>query len=100
MENTESEAPDIVRFAQRDSAALNEICVSAGRDDDVLDDGDIVLVHGVELGPAALRYSSIYEISVFAVRGATLEDVPAPDRNPRSRCTNSARRSICVQCPH
>jgi hypothetical protein len=44
LENTESEAPDIVRFAQRDSAALNEICVSAGRNDDVLDDGDIVLV--------------------------------------------------------
>ena len=53
------------------------------REGDVLEDGDIVLVRGGELDPDvlredAVRYHSIYGvygISVFAVRGATLEEM-------------------------
>lgn len=52
----------------------------------VLADGDIMLVRGGELDPdvlrkAAVRYhsvSGVYAISVFAVRGATLEESVAP----------------------
>jgi hypothetical protein len=51
------------------------------RDGDVLEDGDIVLVRGGDLDPDILRadaaryYSiyGVYGISVFAVRGATVE---------------------------
>jgi hypothetical protein len=53
------------------------------REGDVLDDGDVVLVRGGELDPDvlradALRYHSIYGtygISVFAIRGATLDEM-------------------------
>jgi hypothetical protein len=53
------------------------------RDGDVLDDGDVVLVRGGELDPDllradALRYHSVYGsygISVFAVRGVTLDEM-------------------------
>jgi len=53
------------------------------RDGDVLEDGDIVLVRGGDLDPDILRadaarYYSIYGgygISVFAVRGATVEEL-------------------------
>ncbi len=53
------------------------------RDGDVLDDGEILLVRGGELDPDVLRadarrYHSVYGsygISVFAVRGATLEEM-------------------------
>lgn len=53
------------------------------RDGDVLDDGDTLLVRGGELDPEVLRadarrYHSIYGnygISVFAVRGVTLEEI-------------------------
>jgi hypothetical protein len=53
------------------------------RDGDVLEDGDIVLVRGGDLDPDILcadaaRYYSIYGvygISVFAVRGATVDEL-------------------------
>jgi hypothetical protein len=53
------------------------------RDGDVLEDGDIVLVRGGDLDPDILcadaaRYYSIYRvygISVFAVRGATVDEL-------------------------
>jgi hypothetical protein len=53
------------------------------REGDVLDDGDVVLVRGGELDPDvlcadALRYYNIYGaygISVFAIRGATLDEM-------------------------
>jgi hypothetical protein len=53
------------------------------RDRDVLDDGEIMLVRGGELDPGVLRadahrYHSVYGsygISVFAVRGATLDEL-------------------------
>lgn len=53
------------------------------RDGDILEDGETVLVRGGELDPEvlradALRYHSVYGsygISVFAVRGATLEEM-------------------------
>ncbi len=53
------------------------------RDGDVLDDGEIMLVRGGELDPGVLRadaqrYYSVYGsygISVFAVRGATLDEL-------------------------
>jgi hypothetical protein len=53
------------------------------RDRDVLEDGDIVLVRGGDLDPDILRadaaryYSiyGVYGISVFAVRGATVEEL-------------------------
>jgi hypothetical protein len=53
------------------------------RENDVLEDGNVVLVRGGELDPDvlradALRYHSIYGthgISVFAVRGATLDEM-------------------------
>ena len=53
------------------------------RDGDVLEDGDIVLVRGGDLDPDILRadaaryYSiyGVYGISVFAVRGATVEEL-------------------------
>jgi hypothetical protein len=53
------------------------------RDGDVLEDGGVVLVRGGELDPDVLcadaaRYHSIYGfygISVFAVRGATVDEL-------------------------
>ena len=53
------------------------------RDGDVLEDGDIVLVRGGDLDPDILRadaaryYSiyGVYGISVFAVRGATVDEL-------------------------
>lgn len=53
------------------------------REGDVLDDGDVMLVRGGELDPGllradALRYHSVYGsygISVFAIRGLTLEEM-------------------------
>jgi hypothetical protein len=53
------------------------------REGDVLEDGDILLVRGGELDPNSrredpVRYHSIYGvygISVFAVRGITLEEM-------------------------
>jgi hypothetical protein len=53
------------------------------REGDVLDDGGITLVRGGELEPDvlradAIRYHSVYGsygISVFAVRGATLDEM-------------------------
>ena len=53
------------------------------REGDVLDDGDIVLVRGGELDLAvlrtdALRYHGVYGsygVSVFAVRGVTLDEI-------------------------
>jgi hypothetical protein len=53
------------------------------RDGDVLEDGDIVLVRGGDLDPGTLcadaaRYHGIYGvhgISVFAVRGATVDEL-------------------------
>ena len=53
------------------------------RDGDVLEDGDVVLVRGGDLDPDvlradAVRYHSIYGtfgISVFAVRGVTVDEL-------------------------
>jgi hypothetical protein len=53
------------------------------REGDVLDDGRITLVRGGELEPGALRANALryhglygsYGISVFAVRGAALEEM-------------------------
>jgi len=53
------------------------------RDGDVLHDGDVVVVRGGDLDPDvlsedAVRYHSVYGvygISVFAVRGATLDEL-------------------------
>jgi hypothetical protein len=50
------------------------------RDDDVLEDGAIVLVRGGDLDPDILladaeRYHGVYGISVFAVRGATVDEL-------------------------
>jgi hypothetical protein len=53
------------------------------RDGDVLDDGSVVLVRGGDLDPDvlcadAMRYHSIYgvyEISVFAARDATIDEL-------------------------
>jgi hypothetical protein len=53
------------------------------RDGDVLDDGEIVLVRGGELDRAVLRADALryyglygsYGISVFAARGATLDEI-------------------------
>jgi hypothetical protein len=62
------------------------------RDGGDLPDGDVVLVRGGVLDPAilradALRYHDVYGgygISVFAVLGATLEEMSQPTgRNPR-----------------
>jgi hypothetical protein len=50
------------------------------RDGDVLEDGDVVLVRGGDLDPYvlladAVRYHSIYGISVFAVRDPTVDEL-------------------------
>jgi hypothetical protein len=50
------------------------------RDDDVLEDGGVVLVYGGDLDPYvlladAVRYHSIYGISVFAVRDPTVDEL-------------------------
>jgi len=61
------------------------------RDGDVLEDGDVVLVRGGDLDPDILsedaeRYPSVYgvyDISVFAVRDATIDEgATGPLRSP------------------
>jgi hypothetical protein len=71
------------RCCRQGAAIIAVVKLRRLREGDVLDDGDVVLVRGGELDQDilhadALRYHSIYGaygISVFAVRGATLDEL-------------------------